>query len=246
SAHVYCVQRPDLLSCSYFVARPAGDIVLIDAGMDVEGQEILEGVKQAGFDPNDVSTILITHWHNDHSTGAAEAKRRTDARVLAHTDAVERLARREMATGLRGWIGGRLPESGYLGSVRGLLELAPPRAVEVDQAIPGDMLLEDFRAVETPGHVRGHLSYLYEPDQVLFTGDALAVANRHLTFMSRFLTEDIELARQSMIRCLDLEAHAYCPGHREPLIEPSAEHLARLRDKLESIRWWPIIGCGDH
>ena len=36
-----------------------------------------------------------------------------------------------------------------------------------------------------------------------------------------------------------------CPGHRSPLVNPSREHLLRVRERLENLRWWPIIGCGD-
>ena len=38
---VYCVQRTDFLSCSYFVVTDDG-VVLIDSGMDVDGEDIEE------------------------------------------------------------------------------------------------------------------------------------------------------------------------------------------------------------
>lgn len=243
--NVFCVQRVDMLSCSYFVVRPDG-VVLIDSGMDVDGTEMRFGLNERGFDFPDVRAILITHWHNDHTSGAAVIKEASDAIVMSHAGSVDRLARKEIATGLRGGLARMLPIRGFLGSVRGLLELAPPRAVHVSEVLSdGQVVLDDFRVVETPGHVDGHISFLYEPEGVLFTGDALAVAHDKLSFMSRFLTDNKEAARTSMLRCLELEPEAYCPGHRAPLVGASASHVRSVRDRLENLRWWPIIGCGE-
>ncbi len=242
---VYCVQRADMLSCSYFVVRPDG-VVLIDSGMDVDGSEMRFGLQEQGLSVSDVRAVLITHWHNDHTAGAASIVDDSGAIVMSHAGSVERLARRLIATGLRGRIASLLPFQGFLGSVRGLLELAPPRAVTVAQTLTeGDVSLGEFRVIETPGHVDGHISFLFEPEGVLFTGDALAVAHEKLSFMSRFLTDDKEAARLSMLRCLDLQPDAYCPGHRGPLVNPPAKDIRRLRDRLENLRWWPIIGCGE-
>lgn len=241
---VFCVQRVDMLSCSYFVTRPDG-VTLIDSGMDVDGEEMRFGLNELGLDFPDVRSILITHWHNDHTSGAAAIRDASDAKVMSHPASVDRLARKKMATGLRGMVAQCLPIRGFLGSVRGLLELAPPRAVDVSKTLKdGDQIL-DFKVIETPGHVEGHISFFYEPEGVLFTGDALAVAHDKLSFMSRFLTDDKEAARTSMLRCLDLAPEAYCPGHRGPLVNPPAADIRSLRDRLENLRWWPIIGCGE-
>jgi glyoxylase-like metal-dependent hydrolase (beta-lactamase superfamily II) len=233
-----------MLSCSYFVTHPNG-VILIDSGMDVDGEEMRFGLNEQGLDFPDVQSILITHWHNDHTSGAAAIRNASGADVMSHPASVDRLARKKMATGLRGMIAQCLPIRGFLGSVRGLLELAPPRAVDVTKTLEdGDQIL-DFKVIETPGHVDGHISFFYEPEGVLFTGDALAVAHDKLSFMSRFLTEDKEAARTSMLRCLDLAPEAYCPGHRAPLVNPPVADIRSLRNRLENLRWWPIIGCGE-
>ncbi len=241
---VYCVQRVDYLSCSYFVVRPEG-VILIDSGIEPGAEDMREGLKQAGYDFPDVRSILITHWHNDHSAGAAAIQEISGAEVLCHAAGAARLARRETATGARGWLARRMTTQGFLGSLRGLLELAPPRGVEASGLLQeGDRIAEVFQVLETPGHEAGHLSFFYEPDGVLFTGDALAVAHDKISFMSRFLTADKAAARQSMLRCLDLNPEIYCPGHRGPLGKPSQAHLSQLRERIENLSWWPIIGCG--
>ena len=185
--------------------------------MDVDGVDTRDGLRKVGTDVSEVKAILITHWHNDHSTGAAALVEDSGAKVMCHADSADRLARRKMATGLRRLIGGSLPMRGLLSPVRGLLELAPPRAVEAtDFLAEGDRVHKDFRVLETPGHIADHLSFFYEPEGVLFTGDAIAVAHDRVSFMSRFLTEDQKSARESMLRCIDLAPEAFCPGHRAP------------------------------
>jgi glyoxylase-like metal-dependent hydrolase (beta-lactamase superfamily II) len=242
---VYCVQRVDYLSCSYFVVRPEG-VILIDSGIDPNAEDMREGLKVAGLDFPDVRSILITHWHNDHSSGAAAIQEVGGAEVACHAAGSARLARRETAKGVRGWLARRMTTQGFLGSLRGLLELAPARGVEATSLLQeGDQVAKVFRVLETPGHEAGHLSFLYEPEGILFTGDALAVAHDRLSFMSRFLTADKQAARQSMLRCIDSNPEIYCPGHRGPLIKPPKEQLDRLRERLNTMRWWPIIGCGE-
>lgn len=242
---VYCVQRVDFLSCSYFVITDDG-VILIDSGMDIDGEDIRLGLAEAGFDLADVTSILITHWHNDHSTGAAAIVDASRADLVCHAGSAARLARRETASGLRGVVAKCIPARGLLGPLRGLLELAPPRGVEATaHAREGNRICNDFVVMETPGHVSSHLSFFFEPERVLFTGDAIAVAHDRISFMSRFLTEDTAAARESMLRCIDVAPIAYCPGHRGPLVNPSQEHLQRIRERLENLRWWPIIGCGD-
>lgn len=244
--NVFCVQRSDLLSCSYFVKRPDSSVVLIDAGMDVDGRDMTAGLERVGCNPSDVQKILITHWHNDHSSGAAAIQELSNAAVVAHEQCAPRLTREQTAKGLRGKIASVLPMRGYLGSVRGLLELAPPRAVEVGSCVrDGDTIDDDFEVFETPGHVEGHLAFLYKPEGVLFVGDALAVAHDQITFMSRFLTEDLEAAKSSMLRCIDLKPEAFCPGHRAPLVQPKTDQIDRIRKQLDEMKWWPIIGCGE-
>ena len=165
---------------------------------------------------------------------------------MCHEGSAARLARREMATGIRGRAAKSLPTRGICGALRGLIELAPPRGVEATDFLKeGDRVGSGFIVMETPGHVAGHLSFLYEPEGVLFTGDAIAVAHERVSFMSRFLTDDRAAARNSMLRCIDLAPYAFCPGHRAPLINPSQDHLRRIRERVQNLQWWPIIGGGE-
>ena len=240
---VYCIQRRDYLSCSYFVMNENG-VVLIDAGIDADASDVRTALAEFGRSLTDVKALLLTHWHNDHSSGANEVQSQSNCRVFFHESGKDKFSRADRARGPRGWVADRLPGAGILAPVKGLLELAPPRAVSATQFVKdGDIVEEDFQVIETPGHERGHLSFFYLPERVLFAGDAFAVAKEKIVFMSRYLTEDKMQAKESMLKCLDLPMKAICPGHRYPLIDPPQIEIERFRAKLEAMKWWPVIGC---
>ena len=60
TSNVFCVQRCDVLSCSYFVQTDNG-IVLIDSGVDVEGEDMRQSLHTVDSTFSDVVSILITH-----------------------------------------------------------------------------------------------------------------------------------------------------------------------------------------
>ena len=83
SGAVLCVRRPRYLSASYIVHDRDG-IVLVDAGMEANGADMIEGLGSIGARVDDISAILLTHWHNDHSSGAEALRRASGARVYYH------------------------------------------------------------------------------------------------------------------------------------------------------------------
>jgi len=242
---VFCVQRTAFLSCSYFIRRPRG-VVMVDTGLDNDASGMLDAMREVGVDPASIYAILFTHWHNDHTSGASILKELSGARVYYHAAAQARLTRERTAAPWRSKLAQRLPETGFFAPFRGLLDAAPLQAIDADQLIgEGDVVEDEFLVLETPGHEDGHLSFLYQPENILFTGDAIAVANDHLTFMSRVLTSDFNHARESMLRCIELEPSAWCPGHRHPLVatEADMQAIAELRTRISSSFFWPIIGA---
>jgi len=241
--NVWCLRRRSYLTCSY-VVRAAGGIVLVDAGMDSTGGDVREALTCAfGARPEDVRAILLTHWHNDHAAGARAVQERSSAKVYYHAGDRPELTRATASTGARGWLARRVPELGPLVLLKGLLGEATARAVAADRSITdGERIEDDFEVIETSGHTRGHVSFYYAPERTLFAGDALAVIDGRVRFMSRPVTLDLSAARQSMMKCLERPIDHLCPGHRMPL---SAEVPARCGEMIERLKTnasWPLFG----
>jgi len=239
---VWCFRRPSYFACSYVVSTEAGAIA-IDVGMDSDAADFLQGLKAVGIPPHRLRVILLTHWHNDHSAGAAFLKREFSVPVYYNTGDMPFFTRKTAAQGIRAWIGKRVPEEGVLVLLRGLLEDAAPEAVTANRLVTDGEILEGaFRVLVTPGHTSGHVAYMHEPTRTLFCGDALAVVANRLRLMARPVTPDLPSARSSALRCLREGARIVCPGHRAPLTENVGEECKRLHDYLETEGRWPLLG----
>lgn len=213
--------------------------------MDSHAADFLQGLGELGVAPERLKAILLTHWHNDHSAGAAFLKRKFGVRVYYHAGDEDSFTRQTASRGIRAWVGKHVPEEGVLVLLRGLLEEAAPHAVTADHLVAdGEIIETEFRALATPGHTPGHIAYIHEPTKTLFCGDALAVVKNQLALMARPVTLDLPSARDSALRCLREEAHFVCPGHRGPLTQNVAEERHRLRAYLEAGGCWPLLGRG--
>lgn len=65
---------------SYLLVTGNG-LILIDAMHGDYIQDIVDGIRQLGFNPDDVRYVLVTHGHFDHVGGAAHFQREFGARV---------------------------------------------------------------------------------------------------------------------------------------------------------------------
>lgn len=237
---VLCVRRTRYLSASYIVHDEKG-VVLVDAGMEADGSDMLRGLEQIGADARDIRAILLSHWHNDHSSGAEALRELSGARVYYHRLEAPNFERSAVSP-LRRRVADLLPEHGPLSAFKALVGQSPPRAIRGATRLAGGETIEGrFQVLHTPGHSAGHVSYYYAPGRVLFAGDALAVCRGRLWFLSRFLTEDRERARESMRAVAAIEAEAICPGHRGPMNERVAEQRRKLLAELDAGRAWPWI-----
>ena len=91
-----------------------------------------------------------------------------------------------------------------------------PEPSPVDHLLTGDsgVPVRGFRAVHTPGHTPGHVSYLLERDGgVLFAGDAASGGGGKVRRTPRMLTDDVATANASVVRLAGLEFEVAVFGH---------------------------------
>jgi glyoxylase-like metal-dependent hydrolase (beta-lactamase superfamily II) len=211
--------------------------------MDSDAKDFLQGLIAVGISPNRLRAILLTHWHNDHSAGAAFLHREFGVPVYYAAGDKPFLTRQTAREGIRSWLGKQIPEEGPLVLLRGLLEEAAPEAVAASRLVAeGDIVEGAFRVLATPGHTTGHVAYLHERTRILFCGDALAVIEKQLRLMARPVTPDLAAATASALRCLREQVEIICPGHRGPLTENVKQECQRLRGYLEAGGRWPLLG----
>jgi glyoxylase-like metal-dependent hydrolase (beta-lactamase superfamily II) len=188
---------------AYLVVVDDG-VVLIDTGLPGRSTKVQRALADMRRVVGDVHTILLTHWHTDHSGGLADLKRGSGARVVAHqADA--------------GIISGTQPPPSARGIVRlSARILGNPERVAVDETLAGDgpTPVPGITAFHTPGHTDGHTSYLLDRlGGVLFVGDAARGGAARLGHSPKAATADVTAARSSVARLAELNFAVAVFGH---------------------------------
>jgi len=83
---VYQVGGPDISSpfdsAVYLV--DTGELVVIDSGIGAGFNTIILNITHLGFNPEDISQVILTHCHMDHIGGAPYFREEYGARILMH------------------------------------------------------------------------------------------------------------------------------------------------------------------
>lgn len=133
----------------YWVAGYLIDGILMDTGCDYTREELADFLSG-----KQVSTIVNTHYHEDHVGGNALLKERYGLGALAHPETIRLMNR-------------KYDLYPYQREIWGYP--APCTADPIGTTVNGGGV--SLRVIETPGHCKGHISLFEESRGVLFSGD---------------------------------------------------------------------------
>ena len=202
---------------------------LVDTGFKGRSSRILKEVRQLGYSPSDIASIIITHHHADHAGSLAALKKATQARVIAHPSDAP-------------YIDGRLPHPGptrprWLSKILSPLSIswvAPPAAVDI-VVNNGDELpiLGGIRVLHTPGHTPGSICLLLSQERLVIVGDV--IAHRFgLHLPSKAFTVDIGQEIQSIKKVASLDFDVICFGHGLPLVDEARPAITNFAKRIQS------------
>jgi glyoxylase-like metal-dependent hydrolase (beta-lactamase superfamily II) len=153
--------------------------VLVDvgSGTDSSHTNLLEGLRQAGLQPADLTHIILTHAHIDHYGGLSKLHEITNAKIGVHELDVQTVAHHEARLALLGRrLASFLAETGLAEETREQLLSIYRFAKLIYQSVPVDftfeamdMRLGPFEFIHLPGHCPGHVAI--RVDDVVFCGD---------------------------------------------------------------------------
>lgn len=194
------VEKIDGTMANVYLVKYDGKVLLVDAGMKSSARKIIEFLEKNSEKPD---AILITHYHPDHIGGLSQLVEKYGSAVYAHPKEI-------------GIIKGESrikPAKGILSKmVTAVSKSEPVDKVESLENIPFNWI----KVVETQGHTPGSTSFLFEPDSVLFVGDAVTVKGEK-TSVNRQFTLDIDEGEKSRQKILSMKGTTILPGHGEPL-----------------------------
>lgn len=239
-----------------FIVRRGNETVLVDAGtaqcfsesnpqvpanLQNNGLgQLSANLKTAGYRPEQINHILLTHGHSDHICGAVDAQGRT-----VFPNAVMWISDTEY----RHWHSDETraalpPDFRFLvDQIRAAI--APyERAGRLKRFNAGDQLPIGVQAIATPGHTPGHMSYLFDggKEKLLVWGDVLITpAVQFAEPQALFAAdEDKETAKRSRLNMLEqaLQNGWTVAGAHLPF--PALGHVGKGRSRAEQYRWVPV------
>ncbi|RNF85472.1 MBL fold metallo-hydrolase [Lysobacter psychrotolerans] len=189
--HAGFARNPIETSINAYVVDSGSRVVLIDTGagelFGSLGGKLPESLAAAGYRPEQISDVLITHIHTDHSGGLARAGRRVFPNATVHVaqaDVDFFLDRGNLGRGL---------EPRHLAEALATIE--PYRRAGKLKAFTGEtVVLPGITAIPTPGHTPGHSFYRVESanERIEFWGDILHVGAIQLPRPDVTITFDVD------------------------------------------------------
>ena len=225
-----------------FLVEKDGKRILVDAGSAAcfgpTLGNVVANLRDAGFDPASIDTVLLTHLHPDHVCGIATAD---GERVFSNADIL--VAREDADHWLSAEVMAAAPEA-----ARPMFKLAQDAmkpyqdAGRVKLFDAGSEPLAGVQALATQGHTPGHTSYLFaaaDSTPLLVWGDvlhshAVQFARPDVAFEFDSDRPAAVAARRSLLaRAADEKL--WVGGAHLPF--PGLGHVAR---EGEAYRWIPV------
>ncbi len=147
-----------------YLIEMVNGVMVVDAGWRSGPDAVLKELRKIGFQPKDITLIILTHAHFDHFKFALELKKQTGAQIAAHLADVQYFEKGGLGI-FPSHISAKLTSMGR--RVENWFH-APP--VVIDLVLEDGDLLKDWRVCHTPGHTPGTISLFAENRKVLITG----------------------------------------------------------------------------
>ncbi len=226
----------DPSDCNIYLLDGGNELAVIDTGTGTSAPKIIENIKQMGFDPSNISHILLTHFHADHAGGASALRELTGAKVAGNKNGKEVLEKAdEKAIDLvKARDLGFYPKSYSFKPCKMDILLSDCDQFKIGSLkikvliLPGHSYLDTYYLVETSA---GHVS-LFSGDGLFFDGK-ISMLNTH-----DFNIQNLSYAIESLSK---LKVDSLFPGHNQPALFNGSRHINKAYQTFARLMIPPSI-----
>ena len=220
-------------SIAVYLIPHKGGAVLIESGPGSTQTSLIAGLAKYGFQPKDITDVLLTHIHLDHA-GAAGWLSRQGARIHVHPVGAPHLLNPEKLLSSARRIYGDMMDSLWGQFLPVIPEnLSVPKdgqAVEINGL--------SFLPVDTPGHAFHHYAYIFE--DICFSGDIGGIrlgGIPHIRIPMPPPELHLEKWRESLEKLRKLKFSRIAPTHFG-IYDDAEWHLNALEGAIDEAEQW--------
>ena len=225
---------------NYLVSLDEGGYILIDTGYADGFVGFTKKLEETGVAPKEIKFVFLTHAHDDHAGFLNDVLAITDAKVILHPMAIDRLH-----WGQNSFQGGCSSRQAWLFcQILALFGKGEHKYPPIKEAYLSRLIYIDsdtfkalalpFEVVKTPGHTTDHISML--KDGILFCGDA-AMNNFPSIKRTIIWIESLEQYKQSWGKMIALNPKMIYPSHGKPF---PTKDLVKYQGHLDGIRLYSL------
>lgn len=216
---IYSIMAPFHGGGNVFLYLLKGDrIAVVDTGVEHTPSDVLQpALAEMGLALSDVDLILNTHAHLDHAGGNGEMKKLSKASIYLHRDDLF------MANSVQAQVDFMTaPLIALDFSKEAVKDRAEHTIGNTGQAVGADVVLSEgdnvdlgkgiiLRVVHNPGHTPGSISYFWESEGILLTGDGVpGTGSRPGAYPLYFNASNY---RRSLAKLSQIDLRMMCLGH---------------------------------
>ena len=196
--------------------------ILVDTGLPQSFEKIKKFFAENKINPKDISLIILTHNHFDHSGGLKQMKALTGAKVLIHKTEADYLAKGTSTP---------VQARSLLAKIMFKLMKEPKvEGFEADFLLVDNLNLGQFgvngSAIHTPGHTIGSLSVLLDNGEAI-VGDMLSGKRKKNNTLAKypFIWNDINALRGSAKMLMNKGAKVFYNSHGDVCDDRAIKNL---------------------
>lgn len=201
------------VNCNVYLVEDGDTLILIDTGLPRSDKKIIKAIEELGRKPNDVSTIVITHFHIDHVGSLKKMKVLTGAKVAVHKADADYVSGKQSPP---------KPKNLMLKALTSVLKATP---VDIEVVLEEGDKVGRLVVIHTPGHSEGSISLLDGERKVMFVGDAVRFMDGELEGAPPRFTLDAAKAKESIGKIATFEFDIMLSGHGQPLMEKASQKI---------------------